>query len=73
MGISIGAQSLFCEEQAVISIDEDVQHDERKNPGHIDPQHFRKQHAFARIGFSDEVIPAPAIAARTKCKINEAA
>jgi len=61
------------EEQRVIPVDEDSQHDERQDVGDIEADPLREGDAFAGVGFFDEVVPAPAVAARAESEVDEAA
>lgn len=67
-----GVVRLF-EEQCVVPVDEDGEHDEREDVGDIEADPFRERDAFAGVGFADEVVPSPSVAARAECEVDEAA
>lgn len=48
------------------------QHNQRQNIAHIEPCPLWEPNAFAGVGFGDEVIPAPAVAAGTEEQVYQA-
>ena len=59
-------------EECVIAVEEDVENDQRQNIGCIEADPFREAYALTGVGLGDEVIPAPAIAARAEAKVDKA-
>ena len=62
---------LFKEER-IIAVEEDVENNQRQNIRCIEANPFREAYALTGVGLSDEVIPAPAIAARAEAKVDKA-
>ena len=62
---------LFKEER-IVAVEEDVENDQRQNIRRIEANPFREAYALTGVGLGDEVIPAPAIAARAEAKVDKA-
>ena len=58
--------ALFRRELLPIADDEDDDEQQGENPGEVEAQELRELRAGAGIGFSGEVLPAPAVAARAE-------
>ena len=61
------------EEHRVVTRCEDVEDDQRQDPGRVEADPLREGRALAGIGFLDEVVPAPAVAARAEGQVDETA